>query len=248
MKVNKTGPGLTYVAAPYTHDDPGMVETRKAAVDIWAAALMNMGVPALSPLSYESALKDWGISIMPAEEWYRFDRQLMQTCDRIVIMGLPGWEQSRGVSIEIAHAQENDMPIYLNGLAQEDRIWPAPTTAMLPDEPPAEIVQIISPYCPGPHNERARRRAAQAAGDAINQRRIEFSTSAYRMTMERMGTRQDDAYWQDFASRLAGRSDLLVVDRWSAEEPDTALAVRRARGLGIPVEYATGEMAQHATV
>ena len=243
MKHNRKGDGLIYLAAPYTDDNPDIMAARKSAVDIWTLAMMQQGHPVLSPLTYETALKETGFNFPSAEEWYRYDRQLMQTCDRLLIMGLPGWERSRGVNIELEHANENGMPIYLNGMGEHNRITRCGFPTNLPEEKPDVIIQLAAPYQAGPDNDRERLRAARAAVIGAQRSGIAFCIAAYRMTLERMGAEPDDEYWAEFARRFTNRTDWVLADGPDAEEqcPNVRQDIIRAKHRAIPTGTLSGQ-------
>lgn len=43
--------------------------------------------------------------------WLRQDFAVLDRCSKLVVLTLPGWEQSRGVAAEIARAHELGIPL-----------------------------------------------------------------------------------------------------------------------------------------
>ena len=101
----------TYVAAPYSHDDPAVRELRFRKINAYCAAQMAAGVILYSPIShchpiaFEHALPtDWAF-------WERFDRAMIGCCQRLTVLTLDGWRESRGVQAEIKIALDMNIPV-----------------------------------------------------------------------------------------------------------------------------------------
>jgi nucleoside 2-deoxyribosyltransferase len=96
-----------YLACPYTSDNKETVEYRVECVDRVAAALMASGKTVFSPLSGSHPISKhvseggdtWGF-------WERQDVPFLMACDKIVVLMLDGWEDSCGVTDEVAIAKE----------------------------------------------------------------------------------------------------------------------------------------------
>ena len=84
--------------------------------------MVNQGKIVMSPLVYLGELAYRGVH--PPQGWYAFDLQLLARCDELLVLQLPGWEDSKGVLVEVAGAQSRGMPIRLMSLEE----------AALPDE------------------------------------------------------------------------------------------------------------------
>ncbi len=102
---------LVYVASPYTHSDPNVVSERYEQVSRLTAKLVAEGMAAISPITYGHHLlefytmpSDWGF-------WMDFCIALLSKCDRLLVVKMPGWEESRGVQAEIRYAQDHGIPI-----------------------------------------------------------------------------------------------------------------------------------------
>ena len=113
---------LIYIASPYAHSFSEVREARLEAVRYVCGQLVNQGKIVMSPLVYLGELAYRGVH--PPQGWYAFDLQLLARCDELLVLQLPGWEDSKGVLVEIAGAQSRGMPIRLMSLEQ----------AALPDE------------------------------------------------------------------------------------------------------------------
>ena len=107
-------PTLVYLASPYAHPSAAVREARLEAVRYVCGQMVNQGRIVMSPLVYLGELAYKGVH--PPQGWYAFDLQLLARCDEMLVLQLPGWEESRGVLVEIAGAQAKGMPIHLISL------------------------------------------------------------------------------------------------------------------------------------
>jgi hypothetical protein len=102
---------LAYIAAPYSHPDPVVVAQRMSAFDFEVAKLLlqSMTFP-VSPLLNHGII---GRHKVPGnwEFWQHYSRRLLARCDELIVLMIPGWEESEGVQGEIAFAKSLHMPI-----------------------------------------------------------------------------------------------------------------------------------------
>lgn len=107
---------LTYLAAPYSHRDPAVVEARVIHIARAAAWLLeNTGKNVFSPISHSHPLHvlagmkgDWTF-------WCKIDTDWLERSDDMVVITLPGWRESTGVTAERGIARELELPVtYLN--------------------------------------------------------------------------------------------------------------------------------------
>ena len=107
---------LIYLASPYAHPSANVREARLEAARHVCGKMVNEGRMVMSPLVYLGELAAKGIH--PPQGWYAYDLQLLARCDELLLLQLPGWEDSRGVMVEIAGAQTKGMPIRLMSLEE----------------------------------------------------------------------------------------------------------------------------------
>ena len=122
-------PTLVYIASPYAHPSAEVREARLEAVRHVCGQMVNEGKIVMSPLVYLGELAMRGVH--PPQGWYAWDLQLLARCDELLVLQLPGWEDSKGVLAEIAGAQTKGIPIRLMSL--EDASLPAEILAGLYD-------------------------------------------------------------------------------------------------------------------
>lgn len=109
-------PTLIYLASPYAHPSASVREARLEAVRYVCGEMVNRGKIVMSPLVYLGELAYKGVHL--PQGWYAFDLQLLARCDELVVLQLPGWEESKGVLAEVAGAQTKGMPIRLMSLEE----------------------------------------------------------------------------------------------------------------------------------
>ena len=103
---------LSYLAAPYAHKDPAIRHFRYEMITAVAAKLIQEGTFVFSPITHNIPLKCYGLS-GDWEKWEKFDLTYLGRCDQLIVLKLPGWEASKGVSAEIAFAEKHQIPIQM---------------------------------------------------------------------------------------------------------------------------------------
>lgn len=102
---------LIYLAAPYSHLDPKVVEERMENLCAVDAILMQRGVFTFSPLlkhfvaQYANLPTDWNY-------WKKYCQATLPLCDCIYVLTLKDWQESTGVKEEIKLADSLMIPVY----------------------------------------------------------------------------------------------------------------------------------------
>ena len=109
-------PTLIYLAMPYAHPLAAVREARLEAARNVCGQMVNQGKMVMAPMVYLGELADRGVH--PPQGWYAFDLQLLARSDELLVLQLPGWEDSKGVLIEIAGAQTKGIPVRLMSLEE----------------------------------------------------------------------------------------------------------------------------------
>ncbi len=101
---------LVYLASPYSDPDPVVRQARYDAACRAAAWLIRQGHLVFSPIAHTHGISRYGL---PGDWkfWERHDRRMLQCCDRLVVLTLDGWRQSRGVQAEVAIARKLGKPV-----------------------------------------------------------------------------------------------------------------------------------------
>jgi hypothetical protein len=105
--------GLIYLAQPYSHPDERVRALRTELGFVMTARLMNSGYTVFSPIVHTHLLES-RLRRELAEDhdfWMKQDIAILRHCAELVVLTLPGWEESKGVAEEIAVAQACGIPI-----------------------------------------------------------------------------------------------------------------------------------------
>jgi nucleoside 2-deoxyribosyltransferase len=95
-----------YLAAPYSHPDPQVRENRVHQVSRAAAQLMREGNCVFSPLSHSHLIADHIGNHLEHDFWLNQCLPFIEWCDELWVMLLDGWEDSRGIEMEIEAASK----------------------------------------------------------------------------------------------------------------------------------------------
>lgn len=107
-----------YLASPYSHPDPKMMQRRYDEACRTAARLMMDGHAVFAPIAHshpiagymhESYRRDF-------ELWMREDLPILRYASALWVLTLPGWEASRGVTREREYADQVGIPTRFLGL------------------------------------------------------------------------------------------------------------------------------------
>lgn len=100
---------LIYLASPYSHDDPNVIERRVRQVQAAAARLIELGHLIFSPIVHSHPIADI-VTFAPVNTadalsgWMEYDRAMIDKADELWVLELDGWAISRGVEAEMNHA------------------------------------------------------------------------------------------------------------------------------------------------
>ena len=101
---------IVYLACPYSHGHEEIRKLRFLVASRKAAELMRQGLLVFSPLSHSRALEPFGLPV-EWEFWQYACRAFLRRCDSMIVLRLPGWDTSTGVTAEIALMEEMGKPI-----------------------------------------------------------------------------------------------------------------------------------------
>lgn len=102
---------LVYFAAPYSHPDPVVRESRFLAINEAASGLMREGVKLFSPISHTHPIAVAGGLPTGFDYWESYDRAILACCCRLIVYQLDGWRESKGVKAEIEIAKDLGLEI-----------------------------------------------------------------------------------------------------------------------------------------
>lgn len=102
---------MIYLASPYSHEDPFTREHRYIHAMQAVVVLMKKDRFVFSPIIYCHHMAHIAELANDAEFWLKFNRTMFDASERLVILRLDGWEESKGVKIEYDWAATKGIPI-----------------------------------------------------------------------------------------------------------------------------------------
>lgn len=98
---------MIYLASPYSHNDPEIVEQRVEMTTKVINTLLQQGKTVISPVVYgANIVKTCGL---PGDWkfWENFCIEVLSLCDELYVLPLDDWETSIGMKGEIDYANNN---------------------------------------------------------------------------------------------------------------------------------------------
>lgn len=109
---------LSYLAAPYSDKDPAVIADRMERLCKTDAKLMKAGTFTVSPLMKHFIVHH---EELPGDYqfWKNYSATLLCAVDQVLVLTLPGWKESIGVTDEIKLATDIGIPVhYINELGE----------------------------------------------------------------------------------------------------------------------------------
>lgn len=97
---------LIYIACPYSHPNPEIKNKRREIATQVAGELFAQGKLVYSPLTHVVPLFESQGKTASWATAMRLDKALISRCQEMLVITIPGWEESVGVTEEIEYAQE----------------------------------------------------------------------------------------------------------------------------------------------
>lgn len=118
-------PLLIYLACPYTHSSVKVRTSRQVVADGVARRLLDWGNLVYSPLSHFGSLSMMRVDGDLAR-WHGL--RMLERCDVVMVLKLPGWAQSVGVHGEVVLAEELGLPVaYVDDVDSDEHLMRALT-------------------------------------------------------------------------------------------------------------------------
>lgn len=102
---------MAYLASPHSHPDAQVREDRYRAVCRAAAWMFRHGLWVYAPIAHTHQIAIDGEFPADFDAWREYDRHMLSLCDRLCVLKLDGWKESKGVQAEIAMASEFHLPV-----------------------------------------------------------------------------------------------------------------------------------------
>ena len=98
-------PKVSYLAAPFNHPDPAVMQERFDRITEIAGKLIKEGTFVFSPITHNILIRE-KMDMTNWNAWGPYDLTMLSLCDQLLLTKLPGWENSKGMQAEIAFAEE----------------------------------------------------------------------------------------------------------------------------------------------
>lgn len=101
---------MIYVASPYSHPDPAVMQQRFEIACDFTARGIRRGFHMISPITYGHPIKTrHGLPDDPMI-WMPLDIAILRRSEVMYIVCMPGWEESTGVTLERKIADTLQIP------------------------------------------------------------------------------------------------------------------------------------------
>lgn len=104
---------MYYLASPFTHKSKKVRKERVKIAAKASALLLKQDVMVISPIALDGPWHDdYGLPCEWGDFWEKFDKNIMERCDGLIVLTVDGWLESVGIQAEIDYAHELGMPVY----------------------------------------------------------------------------------------------------------------------------------------
>jgi hypothetical protein len=106
--------GYWYLATPYSKWHLGLEDANTETQKL-AAALLSIGVKVYSPIAHTHGIAAYvtGVDKRDHDFWLAADKPLLDAAGGLLIADLHGWQDSKGIALEIQWAKEQKKPYWL---------------------------------------------------------------------------------------------------------------------------------------
>lgn len=98
---------MIYLASPYTHANPVVMNNRYIQACIACSEIMRRGHLVFSPIAHSHGIAVHGKSPVGWGFWVDMDLHILRLCTEFWILKLPGWVESVGVRMEFNERNMN---------------------------------------------------------------------------------------------------------------------------------------------
>lgn len=104
--------GYFYLASPYTHQDQAVRKQRYEDVRLATHFLLSHRIFVYSPIVHSHDMCETYNLPFTFEFWNAYNEAMILASKGLLVLKLPGWEASRGVTAEIAFAHKQNIPVF----------------------------------------------------------------------------------------------------------------------------------------
>ena len=103
-------PRFWYLASPYAKYAEGKEVAHKHACEA-AAELIARGIPVFSPIAHSHPIAKYGdLDHSSHDLWLPLDERYLEAAYGIIILQMPGWDESKGIGHEIRFCRNRGKP------------------------------------------------------------------------------------------------------------------------------------------
>jgi hypothetical protein len=118
---------MIYLASPYSSPTKAQRDERFAAARDALAWLLKRHEWAYSPIVHCHELAALHSLPTDHEYWLAYDTEFLRHCDKLYVLAVPGWRESRGVTFERNLAANLGIPVSYLQIIEPGRYFVAPT-------------------------------------------------------------------------------------------------------------------------
>ena len=109
-----------YLATPYSGFSKGIDVAFGEAARV-AATLIKRGIRVYSPIAHTHPIAQYG-KLDPLDHaiWLPADNPFMEAAVGLIVVKMPGWEESRGLRAEIKKFRANNKPVLYMEYVEDD--------------------------------------------------------------------------------------------------------------------------------
>ena len=102
---------MIYLASPYSHPDPAVVEARYRAVLLAVGRMTARGHHVYSPIVHYHEVAKLMDLPTSAEFWAKINHATIDLCEYVLVLRTGGWIRSDGVLDEISYAKKKGIQV-----------------------------------------------------------------------------------------------------------------------------------------
>lgn len=102
---------FTYLASPYSHSDAKIVELRYLEAIIATKWLLKQRIWTFSPIVHCHAMAHSHDLPTDFAFWRDYNFAMLEKANRLLILAIDGWKESKGVTAEAEFAHDNNITI-----------------------------------------------------------------------------------------------------------------------------------------
>ena len=102
---------FSYIASPYTDDDPTIMQDRYEQVAIYTAHCLQGGDFVYSPIVHCHGIAVKHSLPKEIDFWQDYNRAMLSRAKELRVCMFNGWSQSKGIAYEISIANQLKIPV-----------------------------------------------------------------------------------------------------------------------------------------